>query len=65
MARWIPVDERLPDGHEEVLISTSGEYNEVTIAYLNSSGQWTDYHLHKYMNVTAWMPLPKPYERRE
>ena len=67
--RWIPVSERLPEDEQEILFSTktgrvhSGKYHDD-----DSANQW---YSHKdkcraWNNVvSAWMPLPKPYESQE
>ena len=68
--RWIPVEERLPDHDELVLVIASGKPKEnitldeaVELATLYSDGwcletwpEWTG------ANVTHWMPLPEPPE---
>ena len=66
---WIPVKERLPEDEQEILFSTktgrvhSGKYHDD-----DSANQW---YSHKdkcraWNNVvSAWMPLPKPYEPQE
>lgn len=55
--RWIPCSERLPDNDESVLISNS---HGVTKAWWNGRC-WTSIAIKKYKTVTAWMPLPEPY----
>lgn len=55
--RWIPCSERLPDNDEPVLISNS---HGVTKAWWNGRF-WTSIAVKKYKTVTAWMPLPEPY----
>lgn len=66
LPRWIPVEERLPDHDELVLVIASGKPKEnitldeaVELATLYSDGwcletwpEWTG------ANVTHWMPLP-------
>ena len=68
--RWIPVEERLPDYDDLVLVIASGKPKEnitldeaVELATLYSDGwcletwpEWTG------ANVTHWMPLPEPPE---
>lgn len=68
--RWIPVEERLPELDELVLVIASGKPKEnitldnaVELATLYSDGwclemwpEWTG------ATVTHWMPLPEPLE---
>jgi len=64
--RWIPVTERLPEEHKDVLaIAQWKDNHEVTICYgrkyktrwylLSEPGE-----LLKGFDVTHWMPLPEP-----
>ena len=59
--RWIPVSERLPEEFDYVLVTIKHKNEKPktsrarwTKARWIGSGQMTD--------VTAWMPLPEPYE---
>lgn len=70
---WIPVSERLPEDGYGVLVTVNGKHNNITFVdaleiaeYDGDFGwivegypQWTD------PNVTAWQPLPEPFEGRE
>ena len=70
LPRWIPVEERLPDYDDLVLVTASGKPKEnitldeaVELATLYSDGwcletwpEWTG------AKVTHWMPLPEPPE---
>ena len=70
LPRWIPVEERLPELDELVLVIASGKpkenitlYGSIELATLYSDGwclepwpEWTG------ANVTYWMPLPEPPE---
>lgn len=68
--RWIPVEERLPEKDDFVLVTVSGTYNHLTFSdalqlasyteddgwFIESYPEWDD------PNVIAWMPLPEPYQ---
>lgn len=70
---WIPVSERLPEDGYGVLVTVNGKHNNITFVdaleiaeYDGDFGwivegypQWTD------PDVTAWQPLPEPFEGRE
>ena len=60
---WIPCSERLPEERLIVLVSLAEIYGlpSIGITYFNN-GKWEDA---LYREVTAWMPLPKPYGERE
>lgn len=55
--RWIPVTEKLPKVDEVVLVTCAREYNNtvVDITTYSKRGFLID-------PVTAWMPLPRPFE---
>ena len=57
-SRWIPVTERLPEEIGDYIVTKIDDENEkvIGLCYFSFCG-WTT---HK--DVTAWMPLPKPYE---
>lgn len=56
---WIPVSERLPEKGSFALVTDFGEVEE---AYYDSDGHWWQVWGDRLKNVTAWMPLPEPYE---
>lgn len=61
-ARWIPVSERLPEIHQDVLVSLTSLDVEVgfraeTEPYFYCKGDYIE-----LQNVLAWMPLPEPYK---
>lgn len=67
---WIPVEERLPDFGEIVLVTyiglTSNKEFSGKMAFLNYNGDWywnSDRYIAEIVRVkiTAWMPLPEPY----
>ena len=58
-AEWILCSERLPEKDELVLVTV---WNDVTIAWRNIYGGWESAEdMYEKGDVTAWMPLPKPY----
>ena len=62
-AEWIPCSERLPEKDELVLVTV---WNDVTIAWRNIYGGWESAEdMYEKGDVTAWMPLPKPYKGGE
>lgn len=72
---WIPVTKRLPDDYDRYLITTDeGRVEMVGYGYTDdlpneiAFHEWDDEGWQCWKpNVTAWMPLPKPYrsEREE
>lgn len=58
--RWIPVEERLPESGETVLVWHHGE---VQMAWLNHFTNGVAYFVrdtHYNFEPTHWMPLPEP-----
>ena len=60
--KWIPVSERLPERCKYYIVTDFGSVEE---AYYNSDGRWFSRHDDKLKDVTAWMPLPEPYEEKD
>jgi len=68
--RWIPVSERLPENHKDVLICLSSDeicigcYNSHKLPFSNNAIGWGASHVHNWCSndVIAWMPLPEPYK---
>lgn len=71
---WIPIEEKLPEVGESVLVTFSliEKYSWVKIArygtpihdehnvcFYESDSEWGDCEI---SGVTAWMPLPEPYQ---
>lgn len=62
---WIPVTERLPEEHKEVLTCSLGGFIEIQSIELSIElNYWENQHgdLSDIDEVIAWMPLPEPYE---
>jgi hypothetical protein len=66
---WIPVSERLPEDSELVLFSTKTDrVFEGRYFADNTDRQWYAFRDETFAwnnVVTAWMPLPEPYEPKE
>ncbi len=64
--KWIPVEGRLPEEDERVMISTKNEvvkegtYTE-RYGYAMRKGFFTEVCFEELCDVIAWMPLPRPY----
>ena len=62
---WIPCSERLPRNGEEYFVtivwtgSSGTKYTEIYTSWY-AKDKWTD--IPDIAKVTAWMPLPEPYE---
>ena len=64
MDKWIPVSESLPEKNVWVLVTVeqSGNRHQEIMRRNNYFEAWTD-NIDNYTDeITAWMPLPKPYE---
>ena len=67
---WIPVSERLPEDEYGVLVTVNGKHNNTTfidaleIAEYDSDEGWIIEGYLDWINpdVTAWMPLPEPFD---
>ena len=69
VGEWIPCSERLPSENEEVLVCDKDGTMEVCDLETFGRGvglKWTDKNGYEcWLDVVAWMPLPKPYGERE
>lgn len=61
--RWIPMIERPPEVDVDVLVTEdTGGMKEVRIDSCWVDGDTESALWYTSLNVTAWMPLPKPYK---
>ena len=68
LPRWIPVEERLPESDDNVLVIVNGECKTMTfeeaymLASYYSGDGWIVEWYEEWENpvVTHWMPLPEP-----
>ena len=66
--KWIPTSERLPDRLTWVLATVKGTNKPRILCQNTEHGQTNWYSpdgMWEQRNVTAWMPLPKPYKEEE
>lgn len=56
---WIPVTERLPDKEGDYFTTKINDFDEpiLGMTYYRKGWGWSTSY-----KITAWMPLPKPYE---
>lgn len=71
--RWIPIDEKLPDVDEYIIVS----FENFTVPMIGRYtvddddngtfriGDEDESFIENDLYVNAWMPLPKPYRERE
>ena len=59
---WIRVEDRLPDGYHDVLVSAYDEdWAEDGFIYVD---RYTPDGWDEHRNITHWMPLPVPPEKK-
>lgn len=59
--RWIPVEERLPEGGEEVQVTVRHGYTDIGY-YDESREEWWASDDAGIMDVIAWKPMSEPYQ---
>lgn len=64
IVNWIPINEKIPELLEEVLITTK-EYEVLKACYTNYGCFDTELGWIKSKDVLAWMPLPERYKEEE
>lgn len=67
---WIPVEERLPEAGEHVLVSFRSAGFLPATAIISENGRWSMLQGAKGFNdvtenVIAWRPLPEPYRPKK
>ena len=56
--RWIPVEERLPEVGQAVIVTTKNGYRAIRKCIDAGHLKWF------YNDIIAWMPSPEPYQKR-
>ena len=73
VSHWIPCSERLPEEKGQYLITVKYKHVDGYDDIYAEHGEWYDGkwdmfcfgHCGEVEDIIAWMPLPKPYERKE
>ena len=63
---WIPVEVRLPENFQNVLVSFENDCERVIAYYSGMNKKWTNSNTGYaiMVDVIAWQPLPEPYRCR-
>ena len=61
---WIPVTERLPEIHKDVLVRDR-EVSDVYVSYYCGGGYWNTDTDGANNRIIAWRPLPEAYMEEE
>lgn len=62
VGEWIPVEDRLPEIFENVLIYTKSGHYHIGAYFEERKRWWLGVYWEDLDFILAWMPLPKPYE---
>lgn len=67
VGEWIPCSERLPEERSEAVLATA--YDGISTAiyvFYYENGRWKDIDGYNVdaAEITAWMPMPDPWEER-
>ena len=65
VGEWIPVEERLPEIFENVLIYTKSGHYHIGAYFEERKRWWLGVYWEDLDFILAWMPLSKPYEVKE
>lgn len=60
---WVPISERKPREGESVLVTVKWDDGVSTVEVTKRTDVNYWHGLGRGINVTAWMPVPKPYEQ--
>ena len=64
--QWIPVSKKLPEEADEYQITIKDRHGDTYVKktmYFPVDELWWD--ISPFETVTAWMPVPEPYEEKE
>lgn len=65
VGEWIPVEERLPEIFENVLIYTKSGHYHIGAYFEERKRWWLGVYWEDLDFILAWMPLPESYEVKE
>ena len=67
--QWIPCNERLPSGQENVIVTIYDDHSDTPWEYTTNAwhidGVWIADNDIVCGSVIAWMPLPQPWKGKE
>lgn len=65
VGEWIPVEERLPEPYEQVLVYTKGGHFCIATYFKEHKRWWFGSYWENLDFVIEWQPLPEPYEVKD